>query len=247
MVGNKFSVLLLTEDTGDAAHAVLVAIVQRILFLIEPSLDVKRLAFSRADQRARAAMGFNCYKSRAPRDHAKKLLLAQAIVNHLLGADGPSAVFVHVDGDRKWSDRDEPHSCENVRKFHDEILSRVRELLASRGKAARLDHVALLVPFWSIESWLFQNTDEALKICAESRPRYDSAISHFERWHAEPHRLDEEAYPKRTICFEAKYNQRLAENRFPARRVRELGLSFADSVSRVERSSLRAYIQGLAR
>lgn len=247
MVGHQLSVLVLTEDSGNPAHAVVSAIATKVLFLIDPGLDDSRLKFRRAPEPARAGMAFNCYKSRKPRDNGKKVELAQAIADHLLGGDGLAAVFVHIDGDRRWSERDVEHLCDNVRVFEEEILRRVRALLQQRGQSEKIEHLALLVPFWSIESWLFQNIDEALRICAEMRPRYDGAISHFERWRDHPHQLDEHERPKDTVSFGSKYNQRLAENNFPAKRLRQLGLSFAHTIQRVEHSGLRALVASISR
>jgi len=62
--------------------------------------------------------------------------------------------------------------CENVRRFNEEVRARVEALLLRRGRTSALERLALLVPFWSVESWLFQNTSEALRICQEYHPRY---------------------------------------------------------------------------
>ncbi|HEY8378709.1 MAG TPA: hypothetical protein VIK91_19590 [Nannocystis sp.] len=247
MVAQPLAVLLLTEDTGDDAHAVIAAVVKKVLLLMEPSLDLGRLVFARADERARAAMGFNCYKSRNPRDYDKKLRLAQAVASHLLREDCPTAVFVHIDADRRWSARDPEHLCDSVFCFQQEIVERVRSILAARGAAEKIEHLALLVPFWSVESWLFQNTEEALRICAETHPRHESAVSLFERWRVHPEELDEQKEPKELVSFGAKYNRRLAENGFPAKRLRQLGLSFAHAVERAERSRLRRLVASASR
>ncbi|MCY1011916.1 hypothetical protein OV079_41515 [Nannocystis pusilla] len=239
--------LLLTEDTGDDAHAVVKSLVEKMLFLVEPGLDSKRLKYPRADERARKGMGFNCYKSRSPRDYAKKLLLAEAIVTHLLRSEGSALVFVHVDGDRRWSERDPEHLCENVYRFDEEILARVRAILDRHGRVDVIDRIIHVVPFWSVESWLFQNTEEALRILAETRPRYDEALARSEQWQRQPHLLDEQVRPKDEVAFQAKYNRRLAETRFPARRVNELGLSFAAVVMRLEQPTLRRLLAGFSR
>lgn len=246
MVGG-LSVMVLTEDSGDDAHAVVAAIATKVLFLIEPGLDDRRLSFRRPTDRARAGIRFNSFKSRKPRDNGKKVELAQAIADHLLGGGGRAAVFVHIDADRRWSERTGEQLCDSVQIFHEEILRRVRVLLQERGQGEKIEHLALLVPFWSIESWLFQNTEEALRICAESRPRHDRATAYFERWRTHPHELEEHERPKDTVSFGAKYNQRLAENRFPAKRLRQLGLSFAHAVDRAEHSRLRALVAGISR
>lgn len=229
MVAAGFSVLVLTEDTAADAHATVTAIAKKVLFLLEPALDIDRVSFGRADERARAGMGFNCYKSRNPRDHGKKVALAQAIATHLLHADGPTAVLVHIDADRPWAG-DHDAACENVMRFHEAVLGRVATLLEREGQRDRLARLALLVPFYSIESWLYQNTSEALKICQEQHPRHASAVTQLEGWRDAPHTLDAQPQPKDATSLGSKYNRRLAESSFPARRVYKLGLSFTHSV-----------------
>lgn len=113
-MSERLSVLVLTEDTGDDAHTTVSSVAKKLLLLLEPGLDERRLSFGRADERARAGMGFNCYASRSPRDYDKKVRLAQVIATHLLIDDLRTAVFVHIDGDRAWSARDPDDLCENV-------------------------------------------------------------------------------------------------------------------------------------
>lgn len=240
----RLSVLVLTEDTGEDAHATVSAVARKLLLLLEPGLDVKRISFSRADERGRAGMGFNCYNSSNPRDHGKKVSLAQAIATHLLIADLPTAVFVHIDGDGPWSGRHPEHLCDNVRCFNDDIRERVRALLVRRGCSERLEHLALLVPFWSIESWLFQNTRVALELCRK-HPRYASAVPLFEAWRDTPAALDEYERPKNAVSFGSKFNQELAESEFPAGRLQRLGLSFADTLERVGSPALRRVLASL--
>jgi len=113
-VSERLSVLVLTEDTGDDTYKTISAVAKKLLLLLEPGLDERRLHFARA------------------------------------GVD----------------------LCENVRRFNEEVRARVEALLLRRGRTSALERLALLVPFWSVESWLFQNTSEALRICQEHHPRY---------------------------------------------------------------------------
>jgi hypothetical protein len=247
VVSERLSVLVLTEDTGDDAHTTVAAIARKVLLLLEPGLDERRLSFGRAEERARAGMGFNCYKSSSPRDYDKKVSLAQAIATHLLVDDVRTAVFVHIDADRAWSTRDEAHLCENARRFDEEVRARVEALLVKRGQVIALERLALLVPFWSVESWLFQNTAEALRICQEHHPRHDSALERFEAWSQSPAELDELERPKQAVCFQSKHNARLATQGFPAGRLQRLGLSFAESVARADRPGLRQVLAAISR
>lgn len=244
-MSERLSVLVLTEDTGDDAHDTMSAVARKLLLLLEPGLDERRLRFERADERARAGMGFNCYKSRKPRDYGKKVLLARAITTHLLTDDVRTAVFVHVDGDRAWSARDPVDLCENARRFNDEILRRVEALLVMHGRPSALERLALLVPFWSVESWLFQNTGEALRICQE-HPQYASCVPQFEAWSRSPATLDEQERPKRAVSFHDRYNLRLAKG-LPAGRLQRLGLSFAETLARADRPGLREVLTAISR
>lgn len=191
-------------------------------------------------------MGFNCFKSSSPRDYDKKVRLAQAIATHLLIGDVRTAVFVHIDGDRAWSTQDPDHLCENVHRFNEEVRARVEALLLRHNQTSALERLALLVPFWSIESWLFQNTAEALRICQEHHPRYDSAIPQFTAWSRSPTDLDEQERPKRAVCFHDRYNARLAQG-LPAGRLQRLGLSFAATLARADRPGLRDALTAISR
>jgi hypothetical protein len=246
VVTPTLSVLVLTEDNGADAHATITAIVRKMLLLLEPRLDMQRLSFGRADERARAGMGFNFYKSRNPRDRDKQVSLVQAIARHLLIADGPTAVFVHIDGDGPWSRHHPEHLCDNVLRFREKVLEPVQALLTRQGCSQYLEHLALLVPFWSIESWLFQNTRVALELCRQHHPRYARAVPLFTGWQQTPEALDEQERPKDAVAFGSRFNRELAEQEFPAGRLKKLGLSFADSLQRAGTAGLRSLLASLA-
>jgi hypothetical protein len=245
-VSERLSVLVLTEDTGGDAHDTICAVAKKILLVLEPGLDERRLSFDRADERARAGMGFNCYTSRSPRDYDKKVRLAQSIATHLLLADLRTAVFVHIDGDRAWSTRDPEHLCANVKRFNEEVRVRVEALLLRHGQTSAIERLALIVPFWSIESWLFHNTAEALRICHEHHPHYESAVPQFAAWSRSPAVLDEQERPKRAVCFHDRYNARLAHG-LPAGRLQRLGLSFTETLARADRPGLREALTAVSR
>jgi len=85
------------------------------------------------------------------------------------------------------------------------------------------------------------------RIDASERKLYDEALAQFEQWQRQPHLLDEQSRPKDAVAFQAKYNRRLAESRFPSRKVKELGLSFAATVRRLEKPALRSLLAGFSR
>ncbi len=236
----KISVLLLTEDTGNDAHAVLRAVVEKLMFAAaRVSFDVSQIDFERADERARKAMGFNLYRSASPDDHLKQLDLAQTIATKLLRRGPEAFVFVHIDGDRRWSERGGPKLgealCDNHAAFIKNVLRRVRLLLEAQQRTERLERILLVLPFYSVESWLYQNTREVQRICSLYAPRHDRDRRQFQEWADAPALLDEAHQPKLKVpTFKDKYNLELAGS-LPARKILALGLSFTDSVARLQR------------
>ncbi len=97
----------------------------------------------------------------------------------------------------------------------------------------KMEKLILLVPHYSIESWLYQNTAEAIRICKKKdRGRHTKV---FESWEKDRASLDEMKQPKKKsgTCLGNRWNQCLAEKRFPAKAVYDTGKSFARAVEQV--------------
>jgi hypothetical protein len=236
VVTEALAIQVFPEDNGKDAFDTLCKLLSAALRRIEPHLDETRVRYEHG-------MSFHeFYRSTRPDDHGRKLTLARSIATHIALRHQPTVAVVHVDADLRWSDRDETHLCDNLRRFKKEIGTRVAAHL--RVDADQLDRLLFLVPFWSIESWLYQNTQEALAICAEHHPRYRDAAETFKRWRDAPDRLDDEVHPKRQIYFGSKFNLRLAGG-LPARRLEELGLSFSRALRDARASALAGYLPEL--
>ena len=169
------SILVLTEDGSSDAFDVVRALVKKMLLLVDEHAQTHRVQIDPANDGAKRAMRGNLWKSSRPADHKHKVDLTRAIATQLLQANNAGFVVFHVDGDRRWS---EHGSSENLAKFDayrtsiqrtiDELAFRQRPVnpdTASRRKAAAIGRLLLLVPFYSIESWLYQNVEEAIRIC----------------------------------------------------------------------------------
>lgn len=239
VMSGKVSILLLTEDTGSSAHEVLRAVTERLLFAVGSPFDRSKVEFERADEGARRAMGFNLYNSAKPKDYGKQLDLAGVIATKLLRPGMEAFIFVHIDGDRRWSERDQ-HSgmlCDNYAVFARNVLRRVRLLLEKDGRAEQLARVLPVLPFWSIEAWLYQNSREVHRLCSLHAPRYDRDRSQFQEWEHDPSQLDETPQPKLKVpTFKDKHNLDLATS-LPAKKLMALGLSFASTVERLQACS----------
>jgi hypothetical protein len=95
--------------------------------------------------------------------------------------------------------------------------------------AERLARLRLLVPFYSIEAWLYQNTREAARLCDEDGCKQCKPT--LEAWARERASLDNVSRPKEKLCLRDKYNTRLAAAGFPADEVFAADASFTKAVT----------------
>ncbi|HSO00812.1 MAG TPA: hypothetical protein VLS89_21120 [Candidatus Nanopelagicales bacterium] len=245
------SLLVLTEDSAASAHDVVVALTRKMLWLLDPGYRRDLVEFRPADGASRKVAQGNLWKSRKPRDRARIVLLGRVIAARLLQEDVPGFVLFHIDGDVPWSRHED---SENVERFEGFIRDYVRPALdhalrtqqKDRGESwpdeqmdgamqAALLRLLLLVPFYSVEAWLYQNTEVARRLCAEACGRHLELIG---EWEADPGLLDEIEQPKKRICLgdgprSAEHHRALAEHAFPADRAFAAGKSFAATVTRL--------------
>ena len=145
-------------------------------------------------------------------------------------------VVFHVDGDMKWSERAQ---SENFEKFEKKIRGKVQEYisyrLAQSGKTGDVDsrilRLQLMMPFYSIESWLYQNTSTAIRICREKYQGKD--IKQYKEWEKDPSLLDEVEKVKGVVCLKSRHNRELATEGFPANKVYAVRKSFWQTVEKL--------------
>lgn len=238
----NLSVLLLTEDSGGDAFATFQKVARELLKQVDAYVNTQpeRLAFEPVrSKEALQALHANIWKSDKARDRQKQVALLGTIATQLMLENG-WALF-HFDGDRSWTNRD---SSENAGKFRDRVWDKVRllirmELEKREDRAGRpvvpnelderanrlMTRLKQVVPYYSMESWLFQNTREAVRLCDEHYKGRDA--ERFREWEQDRAALDEVMKPKEEVCLGAKHNLELASQGFPAREVHAAGKSFA--------------------
>ncbi len=146
-----------------------------------------------------------------------------------LAEETPGFVLFHYDGDRIWSQRT---TSENTQKFEGLIISAVRQLLSSRQKESRLDRLLPIVPFYSIEAWAYQNTQEAKRICQEHK--LDSGV--LDAWESDRTLLDELEMPKNhPVGLGALHNLRLLQSGYPSSEVFDAERSLFETTMRLLR------------
>lgn len=241
---SRLAFFLLTEDHSDDAFATVQALLRRMLFLVAPQHDPRRLSFAPSTDDARAAMrgnGWRCVRSKNTRDQRKAIDLRRTLATHLLQ---DCFVVVHIDGDVAFSD---PEGSANLRDF--DTLLRPGILLLLKDQADRIDRLLLFAPYYSIESWLYQNTAEAHRVYAEHHDRHPRAKQDREklaRWAADRTQLDELLKPKDELIIGAGFNRRLAETAYPAQAVAGAERSFHQTVERLRACApLRQALEGM--
>jgi hypothetical protein len=227
------SVMVLTEDSGNDAYAIVHAVTREMLKLLVPGVQTDRVDFKPLDDvNARRAMHANLWKSTNRLDQTNIRLLIRSIATEMLKDAG--FVLYHIDGDRRWSDHE---SSENVREFEKRILQPLKaavsagfqqQKLPDNAVDERMKRLRLLVPFYSIEAWLFQNAREARQLCATEgcgtcQPKLDA-------WEQDRPSLDEVEQPKEALCLRDKHNARLASSSYPADAVYKAEASFNHAV-----------------
>jgi len=220
--------LVLTEDSGRDGHATVLALVTKMFRLLDASCETHRIAFEPRNEQAQRAVRGPRWKSTDARDAADLTTLWATIATRL--ATGGFVSF-HVDGDRRWSER---ASSEHAAKFDAIVRTRVRNVLrAKRVSPAEVDalmgRLFAVMPYYSIESWLFQNTRTAIELCRAHHDGRD--VERLEAWALDRTSFDEIEKPKETLCLRDQHNLALARNAYPADEVYGAGCSFAEAVN----------------
>lgn len=209
--------LVLSEDSAGDAHDTLVALAKKILRAVDHSYDDRLVGFAPAKIHPGAlpALRGNAWKNTKAEGHRDRVALIRAIATTLLEGDRWFVLF-HIDGDRMWADRE---TSENVAKFRQFIETAVCRLVEdslrkndrTEPREVFLSHLLTVVPYYSIESWLFQHTAGGKQFCQENQACKGKEVELFEKWEQDRALLDEVWQPKKQVCFKDRHNRQLAE------------------------------------
>lgn len=235
MSAPRATLLLLTEDSGRDAHATHEALVRSMLRLIAPRHNTSAIVIDGATDDQRSVMRNNGWESRKPENESKRRSLLQSIATKLCESN-LHIVFFHYDGDRPWSDHE---SYPRKTMFDERVILAIKHQfdhknLSPEQQERALSRLITIVPFYSVESWLYQNTPVAIGLC--QRHHGGQHVATFAQWKADRGALDEEHKPKDTACLSDKYNLALATEHFPATAVDSAGKSFHAAVENLRRS-----------
>lgn len=230
------SILVLSEDGG---HRVVRALVAQILPWLAGGPAPGTIDLEPDDEGAQDAIHANLWKGKDRRGdgHRRRVELARLIATKILSPKG--YVFIHIDADRRWKDR-KKNPSENLARYAKDLCllveRHVSEHLRKMGSAkdvpAVLSRLCLLSPYYSIESWLLQNTEMARRLC--HKHHRGGHVETFDAWERDRAGLDEIEQPKKASCLGARHNYDLARTAYPVETAYAVGKSFAESVDRLK-------------
>jgi len=232
MQAPALSILILSEDGASDSHLTIVAIAKKMLRLVDAHCDTQpaKIRFEPlSDKEAGSAVKANLWMSTRATDRQAITSLVKYIATKISEANG--FVFFHADGDRVWT---QMQTSENHSKFTEIIVGRVSKLLKANGRKPE-DHLfrlKLLMPFYSIESWLYQNTEAAIAIATNRHHGRD--VNTFQEWASNRAAIDDVPKIKDSICLGSNHNLVLAKTAFPADVAYSAGTSFAYAVDQLK-------------
>lgn len=214
-------VWIYTEDSGKQAIKVWTTLLYGIFRKMDPEFQDRHLRFRSTEAREiKEIMRGNAWKGKTARADTMRRALIQEIADQL--KLGRTVVF-HYDGDTRWSEREE---CPHQKPF--ERL--IKGGLSYSGVAT--DGFVLLVPHYSLESWLYLNRAVVEEIVTE-RPALSGVPGQLGVWLVRPGSLDEIPKIKDSCRLGDEFNERLSRS-FPLEEARATSPSLSAAVAVLE-------------
>jgi hypothetical protein len=189
-----------TEDGGSFAEQTVQLLMRRVIAFAYPDLDTSKIVWLPRQLGSKISSG-NRWKSSRPTDQKAKTELVREIANEANIDD--QFVLFHFDGDAAWSLRQQQQR-DTVAQFETEIAAKVKRTVEQRNRVFDSNKIIRLIPYYAIESWLFQNTEE----CAMQGG--DQSV--LNTWREDPSLLDELIRPHESMSFGKNRNKVLAES-----------------------------------
>ncbi len=229
-------VIILTEDSGGQGHDVLAAVAKKLFTYLVPGFQTQPAVVQmvRPDDGVRDLIRANAWEGR--KNHHRRVDLVKKLATDLVEGDLPRLVLWHVDGDTAWSQR---RTASRVANWQTQIEAPVRaQLLRHFGDEVKvgqlMERLILVVPYYSIESWLYQNLDECERIAVDFPGDRSALKRQLQAWRSDRAALDEVTQLKDRCRLGDEFNKPLAEKGWPIREVVAVGASFAALVEALQ-------------
>lgn len=192
-------VCFITEDTSERGHAAVKTLLKRLLKSEPEALPARH----------RVATPPHWASNKTTGEREARVELAKLIATRL--GEGALVVF-HYDGDMAWASRKKSTRDKDFdRAWRVAVRSLAIAVKRPLPDAAMLRLVEM-VPYYSIEGWLYRALDHTRSLCDQHCERARVAPSHslLADWQADPGRLDEMLKPKDALCIRDEHNAALA-------------------------------------
>lgn len=223
MVKHKIKIRIITEDNSKKAIEVFTNLFKSILKNSIDEFDSRVIKLPDNDGfNFEDVMSGNRWTQKRPRDKGLSFRIREfkrAISQYLIGEN--CFILWHFDGDMEWSSSKDGEKCKTLQQFKIFIESIPKN---EKNKRITDEHFLMLIPFYSIEAWLYQNR-KVLKTISKT----EDILS------VPPEKLDEIKKVKEEFTIKAKYNLELSRQ-FPFSDVFKLNKSFTSSILTIQRN-----------
>lgn len=230
MVEDKVKVLIISEDRGKDSFAVFKNLISSILKNIIPDFQSQLIEYIEIDAKHSGVLSGNKWRQRRPRDRKLTAMIhnfKRELIQYLL--EGPAFIFWHIDGDMRWCDFTQKGNCTNLEQLNSFLAPIESELESYRSNSSTKlpkNKVLKLLPFYSIEAWLYQNSTTLQNIKGDTSDIHAKSPSDF----------DEILKVKDSFNIKDEYNLQLSKS-FPFQKVYALGKSFHRTVEELKDAS----------
>lgn len=163
---------------------------------------------------------------REHRLYSERVSFIKQLADQLAKSEG--VILFHYDGDKPWARRSE---AEIPPVFDSLIRKKVVELLSYRRQPADAhQRLVEVVPFYSLEAWFYQATEQAMSLCTDKHQSKHHAF--WQSFVVDRTSLDEHEKPKDNECLSDTANLELAQA-FPVVEALKVQKSFFEAASRI--------------
>ncbi|MDD4974426.1 MAG: hypothetical protein PHY93_08735 [Bacteriovorax sp.] len=133
-------------------------------------------------------------------------------------------IFWHIDADTTWSNDAGYQLSKNILQLEEIVFKKVEAFSNSKKKAFNKDELykklILVEPFYSIESWLYENYE----IVRDSHKPHYEALKKFKEKHGDTFDLISQVKEKTSVKDEINIE---LSNNFPSSRINQIGMSYS--------------------
>jgi hypothetical protein len=237
---SKLALLLVSEDGAKDTQETLESLTKHLLRLVDSNYHSSQVRIEvLKDPQALSAARANRWQSQAPKDRIMQIALVRSLTTWLT-TDEDAIILYHMDADIPWSESKAGKIVPKIDLLHQFLLVKLRSIVPARPnekntyqalERSLTERLILIMPYYSIEAWLYQNTKLVRQICKrDDQERHAQTIM---QWEQDRGILDDLSQPKNAICLSSRHNCDLALG-FPAEQVLAVGKSFAATVRRLQ-------------